>query len=48
MIVRLNEANITTRYPDDIDRLKSDYTEEITGKILTEAKEILEWIKKQF
>ncbi|MBN2317367.1 MAG: HEPN domain-containing protein [Sedimentisphaerales bacterium] len=48
VIVRLNEANITTRYPDDIDKLKSDYTEEITGKILTEAKEILKWIKQQF
>jgi len=48
VIVRLNEANITTRYPDDIDKLKSVYTEEITRKILTEAKEILEWIKQQF
>ena len=48
VIVRINAANITTRYPDDIDRLKSDYTEEVTGKILTDAKEILEWIKQQF
>jgi HEPN domain-containing protein len=48
VVVRLNEANITTRYPDDIEQLKSDYTDDITMKLLTETKEILEWIKKQF
>jgi HEPN domain-containing protein len=48
MIATLNEANITTRYPEDIDKLRSSYTGEITAKILTQTKEALEWIKSQF
>jgi HEPN domain-containing protein len=48
IIARLNEANIATRYPDDIDRLQSNYTPEITMRILAQAKEVLEWIKQQF
>jgi len=48
VIARLNEANITTRYPDDIDRLQVSYTQEITTQILAQTKEILEWIKAQF
>ena len=47
VITRLNEANIATRYPDDIDKLQSNYTKEITAQILTQAKEALEWIKQQ-
>ena len=47
VITRLNEANIATRYPDDIDKLQSNYTKEITTQILTQAKEVLEWIKQQ-
>ena len=47
VITRLNEANIATRYPDDIDKLQSDYTKEITAQILTQAKGALEWIKQQ-
>jgi len=47
-IAILNEANIATRYPDDIDRLQSKYTPEIAAQILTGTKEILEWIKAQF
>ena len=47
IITRLNEANIATRYPDDIDKLQSNYTKEITAQILTQAKEALEWIKQQ-
>ena len=47
VIARLNEANIATRYPDDIDKLQSNYTIEITTRVLAEAKEVLEWIKQQ-
>ena len=47
IIARLNEANIATRYPDDIDKLQSNYTIEITTRVLAEAKEVLEWIKQQ-
>jgi HEPN domain-containing protein len=48
VIARLNEASIVTRYPDDIDRLQSNYTQEITTQILVQTKEILEWIRAQF
>jgi hypothetical protein len=39
---------MATRYPDDIDKLQGDYTQEITALIVTQARGILEWIKKQF
>ncbi len=48
VIATLNEANITTRYPDDIDELQSKYTQGIASEILTGTKEILAWIKAQF
>jgi len=48
VIARLNEANIATRYPDDIDKLQSDYSQEIAARILAQTKEILKWIKAQF
>ncbi|MCX5644766.1 MAG: HEPN domain-containing protein [Phycisphaerae bacterium] len=48
VVAILNEANIATRYPDDIDKLQSKYTQEIASRILAQTKEILEWIKAQF
>lgn len=47
-ITKLNEANIATRYPEDIDKLQKDYTEDVTKEILEKTRELLEWIKKQF
>ncbi|MBN1509560.1 MAG: HEPN domain-containing protein [Sedimentisphaerales bacterium] len=47
-ITRLNEASVGTRYPDDIDKLQSKYTQGIATQILTQTQEILEWIKNQF
>jgi len=47
-IAGLNEANITTRYPDDIDNLQNNYTRDIATRILAQTKETLEWIKAQF
>jgi len=44
----LNEANIATRHPDDIDRLQSKYTQGIASEILAGTKEILAWIRAQF
>lgn len=48
IITRLNEASVATRYPEDIDEMQRKYTQDIAGRILTQTKEILEWIKKQF
>lgn len=47
-IVKLNEASVVTRYPEDIDKLQKQYTEEVVRNILVESKEVLEWIKGQF
>jgi len=47
-LTRLNEANVTTRYPDDIDSLQRSYTPENTMEILGQTQEILDWIKAQF
>jgi HEPN domain-containing protein len=48
VIARLNEASIGTRYPEHVDKLQGNYTQEIAVQILAQAKEILEWIKRQF
>ncbi len=47
-VAKLNEANIATRYPEDIDKLQKDYTEAVAKEMLTNTTELLEWIKKQF
>lgn len=47
-ITKLNEANITTRYPEDIDELQKNYTSAVTKEILEKTMELLLWIKKQY
>jgi len=48
VVAKLGEASVATRYPDDVDKLKGSYTQEITTRILAQTKELLEWIRKQF
>jgi HEPN domain-containing protein len=47
-IVKLNEASVVTRYPEDIEKLQQQYTKDTTENILEESKKVLEWIKKLF
>lgn len=47
-LVKLNEASIITRYPDDLRKLQSDYTREVVQDILKRSAEVLQWIKRQF
>ena len=47
-IVKLNEASVVTRYPEDIEKLQQQYTKDVTENILEESKKVLEWIKKLF
>jgi HEPN domain-containing protein len=47
-IVKLNEASVVTRYPEDIEKLQRQYTKDVTENILEESKKVLEWIKKLF
>jgi HEPN domain-containing protein len=46
-IIRLSEASIPTRYPEDLEKIKKDFTLEAVGDILMRAKEAIQWIKKQ-
>ncbi|HOK66135.1 MAG TPA: HEPN domain-containing protein [Anaerohalosphaeraceae bacterium] len=48
IIARLNEAHIATRYPEDLEQLQSHYTDVISKQLIIQAKEVLQWIKKQF
>ncbi|MEK7400488.1 MAG: HEPN domain-containing protein [Candidatus Poribacteria bacterium] len=45
IIAKLNEANVVTRYPENIKDLQKDYTKEIVENIIKRSKEVLEWIK---
>jgi len=47
-IVKLNEASVATRYPEDIDKLQGQYTKDVVKNILVESRKVLEWIKGKF
>lgn len=47
-IARLNEANITTRYPEELNTLQKVYTESVVRMIINGGKEVIQWIKTQF
>lgn len=46
-IVKLNEASIMTRYPEDLSKLQQIYTKAVVRDILTQAEELVKWIKIQ-
>ena len=46
-IVKLNEANIATRYPESLENLQKAYTKTITREIILNTQEVLVWIKQQ-
>jgi len=46
-IVKLNEASVATRYPEEIRTLQKDFTQKIVRDILAEGRKTLEWKKKQ-
>lgn len=47
-LTMLNEVDVKTRYPDNLDRLIEQYPEKIVAEMLNKAKEALKWIKAQF
>lgn len=47
-ITKLNTASIATRYPDDLAKIQSAYTEEITKEMIEKSKDALKWVKTQF
>lgn len=46
-ILTLNKVSIPTRYPDDLRKLFSAYTKELTESIVNDTKRIQSWIKAQ-
>jgi HEPN domain-containing protein len=47
-IVKLGEASIPTRYPDNLARLQQTYSETVVKNILLNGREVILWIKEQF
>ncbi|MDI6807834.1 MAG: HEPN domain-containing protein [Candidatus Eisenbacteria bacterium] len=47
-LVRLNEASVATRYPEELDKLQDDFTEPVVRDILARSREVLKWIKTLF
>ena len=46
-LVKLSEASIPTRYPENLFKLQQMYDEKVVQDILTQGKECLKWIKEQ-
>ena len=46
-IVKINEASVPTRYPENMTMLQQVYTEMVVKDILSKGKELIEWIKRQ-
>jgi HEPN domain-containing protein len=47
-IVKLNEASIPTRYPEDLSLAQKNYPEHIVKSILAGGKEVIAWIRGLF
>ena len=43
--MKLNEASIPTRYPEDLKGMIKDFSRVNTKKILADSKGILKWLK---
>jgi HEPN domain-containing protein len=46
-IVKLSEASIPTRYPEDLAKIQGEYTASVVGEILSKGKEVVAWIRRQ-
>ncbi|MBU4304329.1 MAG: HEPN domain-containing protein [Candidatus Omnitrophica bacterium] len=43
----LDEVSVPTRYPEELEKLLKEYTENRTKTLLDKSKEALEWLKKE-
>jgi hypothetical protein len=44
----LNEAHITTRYPEEIKTIQKEFPKAKVEEILLKCQEVIKWIKTQF
>ncbi len=47
-LIKLNEAQIFSRYPDSMAKAITDFPPAVTDDILKKSKEVLTWIKSQW
>jgi len=47
-LIKLSEANVATRYPEDLNQLQKNFTKEIVYDIITKTKDSVQWINNQF
>lgn len=47
-IVLLNQANVATRYPEDLQQLQQDYDKAVVADLLARGREAIAWIRQQF
>lgn len=47
-LVKLGEAHVATRYPEDLETLQQNYTRPVVGEIVGESRKALEWIRAQY
>lgn len=43
---QLADASVATRYPEELNRLTSDYGEQTTEQLLKRTEELVEWLKR--
>ena len=46
--VRLNEAHVTTRYPEEIKTVQKAFPKAKVEELLVKSQEVISWIKAQF
>jgi HEPN domain-containing protein len=44
-VFTLNRVSVLTRYPDNLQRMLTEYSKETTEQILEKGKELLKWLK---
>ncbi len=47
-LASLTEAQVATRYPEDLETVIGRYTEQSAGRIIVKGKEALEWTRARF
>ena len=47
-LAKLQEAHVTTRYPEDFKKLQKAFHKELVFQMIKQAKETIQWIKEKF
>ena len=47
-LIRLNEASVATRYPENLAKMQEIFSKDVVGGILKNTEEALQWIEKQY